>query len=477
MTEPNGLAAADFDATLSTALHDRLPGLRSAMDGSVVAAHLPQALGTRAPVESCVAGQASYLGDSCLVRYDVQVGGTRSVVTGRVFPDARTCEAYLTDRLQPLAEEAGNRSAYASFSRAVGTVPALHLALSVFPIDGELPTLVAATDAPRMLAMFQTLLPRTLDRDVEVTGCDVEAGHYGRAHRCVLRYQLKVTRDGRPAEPMLVYGKLAADDRGEPVMRAVDELRARAGTVVAIPRVLDYLPDLRLALFEALPGVPRVAQLLRARLGGVPEQDRRPPSLETALASCARTLSLLHTSGLDLGATRSFESDAAALRRSFALVRPVSPGLADRLDGWLEAAEQRPGAGPAPAVFAHGDYSYTQLIFDGNRAGLVDFDTVCMAEPGLDLGHFLAYLDMAGRKAGVPDQAVVTGLRDHFLASYLQASGLADGDELLDRTFGYETLSLLRLAAHSWAKLKPKRLLLVLAALDRRAAPSGGGRF
>src|SRR3712207_8430077 len=47
---------------------------------------------------------------------------------------------------------------------------------------------------------------------------------------------------------------------------------------------------------------------------------------------------------------------------------------------------------PLPLVPSHGDLTPGQILFDGARPGLLDFDTVCQAEPALDLGQFLAYL-------------------------------------------------------------------------------------
>ena len=123
-----------------------------------------------------------------------------------------------------------------------------------------------------------------------------------------------------------------------------------------------------------------------------------------------------------------------------------------------------------PPVFSHGDYSYTQLLFAGDRAGLVDFDTACQAEAAVDLGHFLAYLALAGRKSDRPAADVVHAVGEQFMASYADADG-ADVDDrtLTERIRLYRTISLVRLAAHAWQKLKPRRLRFVLDALDEGA--------
>ena len=121
-------------------------------------------------------------------------------------------------------------------------------------------------------------------------------------------------------------------------------------------------------------------------------------------------------------------------------------------------------------VTAHGDFSYTQLLFSGDRQGLVDFDGVCRAEPALDLGHFLAYLRFATVKAAGSESPRFAPLEDELERQFLDAYRSVDGStEVVDeRIRVYETVSLLRLAVHAWQKMKPERLERILTALDVR---------
>jgi aminoglycoside phosphotransferase (APT) family kinase protein len=124
-----------------------------------------------------------------------------------------------------------------------------------------------------------------------------------------------------------------------------------------------------------------------------------------------------------------------------------------------------------PVVLSHGDYTPGQVLFDGVRPGLLDFDTVCRAEPALDLGQFLAYLRLAVTKEAGPDGApdLEAGLVDRFLDGYATAAGLSPRADrsLRTRVSVYEQISLLRVALHSFYKLKPRRLELVLRLLGQ----------
>ena len=472
----------ELDPLRSPLLDAELPGLRTALDADAIRGHLQAALRPRHAIARSTPGQATYLGDRCMVRYQLELEGdppSAALVTGRVFADREACVRYVEERLAPLAESARGREELGSFATPVGIVEPLCMAVQVFPVDGELPTLVDATDRERMLGVLRAALAAAGEGGPAVEDCRVELGHYGRQHRCVLRYHLDAGEawDGARRPGLLVYGKVAGDDRGtlaEPVTTALRRLLATDGLWgFGVPRCLGYLPDLQLALFEAIPGVPQVAQLLKARIKGGPAGPPGGLTLEGSVEACARIAAALHTSGIGLGRPRAFGDEAAGLRSGFSLVRRVSPGLGERLDAWLDLAEERAAAaGPLPAGFGHGDFSYTQLIFDGTRSGLVDFDTVCQSEPALDLGQFLGYLAVAARKARTPDgpgagTSLAGQLGTRFVDAYAEAAGTARA-ELLDRAAVYEIVSLLRLAFHSWQKLKRGRLEHVVDVLDER---------
>jgi aminoglycoside phosphotransferase (APT) family kinase protein len=193
-------------------------------------------------------------------------------------------------------------------------------------------------------------------------------------------------------------------------------------------------------------------------------------SLETALDSCARIGAALHTSGLTVGPNRTLLSDIERTRAEVHAIAPFAPRLTAALEQRL-ADVSREAAEPAlPSVLAHGDFTSAQILFDGPLSGLIDLDTVCMAEPALDLGQFVGYLDLtaakarvsAGRPGGSADE-----LSQLFLDDYLRANdGLADS-RLYARVAAYRTLALVRVAVRSWRQLKPARVRLATDLLEQ----------
>ncbi|MEO7837923.1 MAG: phosphotransferase, partial [Anaerolineales bacterium] len=127
-----------------------------------------------------------------------------------------------------------------------------------------------------------------------------------------------------------------------------------------------------------------------------------------------------------------------------------------------------------PLCFSHGDFTYTQLIFDGKEGGLVDFDTMCQAEPAQDLGHYLAYQRLNIIKDQDPNapfpQETIEHLCAIFLDTYIDVSKgwIADEVILRGRVAIYELLSLIRLTLHSWEKMKGSRLKQTIPLLEER---------
>ena len=474
------LSRDQLDPLRSPVLQRELPGLAEALDEQVMRERLQTLLYGRDSayqIERCNPGQAIYLaGDFCGLRYEMEVRDQSSgeliepLVIGRVFQDRDACAAFLNDKLAPVAERMRGRPEVAPFRNSVAQIEALSMVIHAFPIDGDLPILVDVTDRHSVPGLMAEMLPEARAGRFIPRDCQVELAHYGRQHRCTLRYTLT---DGG-AEQRVVYGKIAADGSGARTGPAIGALRDRLDSgEVNIPAVLAFRPDIQLLLLEAIPGKPQVARLLKAQLAGTPVSGAL--TLEDAIAACGRIAAAMHATGIELGRRRAIEDELDWLARSIQALARVAPELGARLQNWLAEATAAAGrAAPLPLCFGHGDFTYTQLIFDRASSGLVDFDTICQAEPALDLGQFLAYqrlgiLKDQRRDAPMPAEATEL-LCERFLEAYIARRGatLESERQLRDRVALYEILMLLRLAIHSWQKLKVSRLEHALTLLEER---------
>jgi ABC-type multidrug transport system fused ATPase/permease subunit len=478
--------SSDLDLRDNAKVLEELPGLAAAFDAAAMAERFQGALFPDSPwvIERCRPGKATYVpGSHCIVRYDLDVrhredGATlHPLLVGRLFPDSASCRRFMSDRVAPLVPGVGGRREVSALSTPVVTFDRLAMAVSAFPIDGDLPTLVGATDELRMLGVFRRLLP-DVSHGVTLRSCEVHLGHYGRQHRCVLRYVISGTRsrDGAPFQ-RVVYGKVIDPQRarasGE-ALHALERAAATDGMDLRVPLWLGYDAELRLGLLSAVPGAALVQPLVRAELS-----DERSPAaaaaavtLEQAVTRCAEVAATLHRSGLAVGPLRTLADELAELDEQLGAVAAVAPELAGRLaEGRSELDEAAAECEPLPLVLSHGDYTPGQVLFDGPAPALLDFDTVCRAEPALDLGQFLAYFRLAVAKEAGPEgaPALESAMVDTFLDRYATAAGLSPRADrsLRTRVSVYEQVSLLRVAIHSFYKLKPARLELVLRLLGQ----------
>jgi aminoglycoside phosphotransferase (APT) family kinase protein len=445
------LDPAELDPLTCPGAQADLPGLAAFVDGPGMGPVLGGALRPDgSAIARCRLRSMRYApGRGCVVRCDATTAaGAAVTVTARVHASIAAARREHTERLQPLARRLGG-------SGTVGLLPGLRATVAVYPIDAALPTLIDATDparAGRALADAVGRRPAQLH---------VTAHRYSRSDRAMLRYA--------EAGHTVAFGKVAADGRGlraDAALASVGRALARmpADAAFDVPRPLGYTPPLRLQLLGVVPGAPVLSDLLRARARGAPAPAA---ALIDAVAGCARVAAGLHRLDLPAGGRRSAGTEIAQLRADIAALAAVAPGLGAWLErGLARAAADLAATAPQAPRACHGDLKHNQILFDGRRWALVDFDTVCLAEPALDLGHFLAYLRLKAAAAKGPELAAA--LADGFLEAYAGEAIGTGSAALADRVRGYEALSLLGRAVHSWQKRKPRRLAAIVGLLEDR---------
>jgi Ser/Thr protein kinase RdoA (MazF antagonist) len=153
--------------------------------------------------------------------------------------------------------------------------------------------------------------------------------------------------------------------------------------------------------------------------------------------------------------------------RQLDVVEPVWPQIADQVRSLLDRVGLD-GNGLA-AVLCHGDFTPSQVLLSGDTVcGVVDFDTVCWGEEAMDLGRFVAHLDLLVTKEhGESATPIRQRLADRFLAGYADSAALPDpGEPFLRRVDAFRSLSLASTALHACRQLKERRMRLALSLLD-----------
>ena len=455
MTDGYGSAGA-----LLPPLAARLPGLASALSPELTARRVEQTLlRPGAQVRRATPGSLWYQPDgSCSLRYRLAVSdGTvisEHTVLARVYPSADVAGRSLPDDeggSAPLADPPDPWRAWRAVPEAED------ITLSLFPVDPALPTLPAAMD---LAALSRPDWP-----DPTADPVSVELVHHSRQGAAVLRYGVRHAGSSEGRASGQVYGKVYPDrTTGQRVHRFLRSC-ATSGRV-RLPRTLGYSPTLNLGLTEALPGQALLPDLVRSATAS--------GSASEAMAASGRALAALHA----IREAAAPELTVADLTRELGsqldAVEPVWPQIADQvrsLLGRLGPAERvgLDGNGVA-AVLCHGDFTPSQVLLAGDTVcGVVDFDTVCWSEEAMDLGRFLAHLDLlATKEHGESARPLRQQLADSFVAGYADSAPvLVTGEPFLRRIAVFRSLSLASTALHACRQLKERRMRLALSLLDQ----------
>ncbi len=284
-------------------------------------------------------------------------------------------------------------------SPGMAEAPDLSLHLEVFPADALFPALVRCLD-PRPGAALHRALQ---DAGKAHLGdpCWMVASVHGRplrykhGSRCVIAYLL-TGADGRI---VTVVGKAYAErERAALVHQSVGMLREQlGGTNNPLPTSLGIVGPLGLTLTEAVmvSGLgATLASSWRPRPAGSPhfllaDCDRRAARLAGEALARLHGAAPLSSELPQRGGSSEALKVRTRAERLIAWQPNAAPGLGRVSRGIacrLEAAVVD------RQVVAHGGYKRAQLVQTAGRLFVTDLDGICLADPALDLGCFLAYL-------------------------------------------------------------------------------------
>jgi hypothetical protein len=444
--------ATELDPLQNQALHGRFPTLRPALNTQLMRTELQRLLfaGSGFDVEECRSAKAEVGVSTCRLRYVLRIrsgaGVTRDeLVLGTLFADRDAAAQHARSHLAPIAQRWEPRRRW--LPTATGHSASLGLAVSVFPVSDWLPTLVDATDPERVADVLNTLLPASPGA---VTAVDLVGLRLSRG--CLLRYRFE--RSGSAA----IYGKINHSAVGAAVPEVLSALGRDAitatGDYVVFPRWLGHARELDMSFMSELRGE-------RPDLDVDSERER-------AVDAAALIAATLHRSRLMAGSAHTLQDEINRAGQAVNRLAHDAPDLAAQLTSLLAAVAAAGRRGqPHPTVLSHGSFAPSQLMLDGPRMGVLDFDRVCAAEPAFDLGRFLAALGVTLGRQGNGSADV---LASRFTAAYVAAGGQPGS---LGRAGLYEIAALVRTCAHSWLQLKVSRLRHASRVLEARAGSLG----
>lgn len=298
--------------------------------------------------------------------------------------------------------------------------------------DATMPFLRRALDPVKVLIELRRALNSHARFSGNIDLQQIRVVRHKPGRRCLIEYDLTVNVPGRFERPLTVIGKVHARGVDEHCFCLMQHLRAagfgeNSVDGIAVPAPLALIPDFNMWLQLKVPGT--TASALLGQPGAI-EISRR---IAAALIKLQRTdlaLERVHTAATELGILRERLSRLARER----------PEWRNRLGRLLTACQQLSvSLAEAPTVPAHRDFYPDQVIIQGERLYLLDFDLSAFADPGLDAGNFIAHLrEQSLRETG--NMNAFIDIEQELEEKFVEVSG----EHTRTRVRAYTTLSLVR---------------------------------
>ena len=252
----------------------------------------------------------------------------------------------------------------------------------------------------------------TPDADTRLELSAIRTVRYKPGRRCLIEYDLKVSRRGTPSEVVTLVAKARSRGADAATFRLLQTLRGRgfdeaSPDGIAVPEPVAVIPELGLWLQRKVRGTAATTAL--AGPNGV--------ALARRLADA---LHKLHRAGVAARRRHTMADELRILRRCLGAVAERQPEWAERLRRLLDACDRLGAATPAPQppVGIHRDFYPDQALLDGARLYLLDFDLYCEGDAALDIGNCIAHItEQSVRTLGHPDALAdrEAALEDRFV--------------------------------------------------------------
>jgi|GEM_PF-1903464 len=189
-----------------------------------------------------------------------------------------------------------------------------------------------------------------------------------------------------------------------------------------IPQNVVYIEDYNLIIYKQIEG-----EIFYKNL------NIEPNLLEEKVKLCAQWLSKLHSSKISLNLPPyNFTFERNHLLQDF-------PEIAQKLDQTVNEAKENLKSDQK--VIIHGDFQPNNIIFEGQRIAVIDFNDAAYDSPMIDVAGFLCQLHtMLLRKA---DEGIFAKLSKIFLSEYQKE--ILIGESMLNDLKIYQSLYYLKI--------------------------------
>jgi aminoglycoside phosphotransferase (APT) family kinase protein len=257
-----------------------------------------------------------------------------------------------------------------------------------------MPFLARALDPREVQQQLQHCCPGLTSENQQIHLCAIRVTRYKPGRRCLIEYDLKTEQSD---DLVTLVGKVRSRGLDQSSYHLLQSLwntgfAANSADGISVPEPVGVIPEFQMWLQRKVPGA--VATELLPKSDGV--------ALATQIAAAVHKL---HQAGIPTHRRHTIADELRILHERLPLVAQMKPQWTGRLQKILDACDQLGSATPEPSPRGiHRDFYSDQVIVDGSRLYLLDFDLYCEGDPALDIGNFLGHItEQSLRTLGNPD--------------------------------------------------------------------------
>lgn len=266
--------------------------------------------------------------------------------------------------------------------------------------DPEMPSLALALNPDEVQQQFGRHLSHLAGKYGFVHLRVIRVTRYKSKRRCMIEYDVEIERSDAPLEAVTLIGKVRARRFGKSGYRLLKAFwdagfGSDSQDGVSVPEPIGTVSKFRMWLQRKILGQV-VTDLLTAPGGAV---------LVQRIADAAHKL---HRTRVPAERRHTMADELCILHECLPTVVQTGPRWAGRIERLLDACDRLGTATPEPMLRGiHRDFYADQVIVDGPRLYLTDFDLYCEGDPGLDIGNFLGHItEQSLRTMGDPEALV-----------------------------------------------------------------------
>jgi hypothetical protein len=303
--------------------------------------------------------------------------------------------------------------------------------------DQKMSFLFRALNPQEVEPLLTDMLSNQFGKNVEARLRKINVLRYKPNRRCLVEYEIEVKDGNNPHNVITLIGKARSKGPDFTTYNLVRDLwnssfDSNSADFISVPQPIGIIPELHMWFQKKVPGIPAIDLLVR----------RNYDSLNLA-GRIADAIDKVHQTDNPKNREHTISDELKILDERLTRVAEEKPLWKTRIERLLGACQGLIRYVPDPKTASiHRDFYHDQVIVDGRRIYITDFDNYCEGDPALDIGNFKAHLEEYALRKN-DDVSSLSDLEEVFVQRFLELSGKP-------KRFSVEAYATFTLARHIW---------------------------